>query len=356
MKKFIINVGIFCIPFGILTSLYVVLDPFKVLYHYDSYFNEKENGAVFLNSDYVATSNFENKFKLTGYNSFIIGNSRAWFYRISDWQEYIGNEPAYHFDAAGETLYAMHKKILYLDRLDVPIKNALLVMDQELLSSIELKKTHLGMISPQLVNNQNWFDFHAASLKGFFNLQFMYCYFDLKMNGKVKPYMVKNNLVESRPFGYNAETNELSFYYFEHLIERDEYYTNERMKVFYTRNEDVKYAPVSIYEPQKEMLTDIAAVFKKHGTNCHVIISPLYCQQYLAMADLEFLNITFGKDNVHDFSGVNPVTRDYTNYYESSHYRPSAAKKLLDHVYGQSQDIMDNELRAELKELDVRKN
>ena len=41
----------------------------------------------------------------------------------------------------------------------------------------------------------------------------------------------------------------------------------------------------------------------------------------------------YGAENVYDFSGINEFTKDYHNYYESGHYRPSLGNKLLERIY-----------------------
>ncbi len=333
MKKFILKISFFSLPFLIILSLYFIFDPFKVLYEYDSYFDKRVNGTIFLNTDYVATSNFENNYKQHKYTSFIFGNSRAWFYRISDWKKYIGNEPAYHFDAAGENLYALHKKILYLDEKNVDIKNALIVLDKSILSNTEPKTGHLGIISPQLVNYENWLDFHVASITGFLNIQFIYAYLDFKITGKLKPYMYTNHLIESRPFRYNPVTNELSFHYYDRLINNNQYYTEEKKKEFYSRSDTEKFSPPTIGQSQEKMLREIYSVFQKHNTRFRIIISPLYDQEHIAREDDIILYSIFGKSNVYDFSGKNAITEDFSNYYEISHYRPPIAGKLLQHVY-----------------------
>ncbi len=333
MRKFVIKIGLFSLPFIIIIALYFVFDPFKVLYQYDSYFDRKENGTVFLNTDYVATANFDNRYNEEKFNSFIFGNSRAWFYRISDWQDYIGKEPAYHFDAGGETLYAMHKRVLYLDRKDVEIKNALIILDHSILSAVEPKKGHLGMLSPQLVDYENSFDFHVANVKGFLNILFLYGYLDYKISGKLKRYMFRKRLIESRPFAYDPVTNELTFYYYDSLIKNNRYYTDERMEEFFERNQEETYSPATIMQPQKVMLEEMAQVLRKHNTEYRIIISPLYNQEFLAKEDLTYLKGLFGSSNVYDFSGINSITEDFSNYYEKSHYRPPVADKVMRQAY-----------------------
>jgi hypothetical protein len=333
MKKFLFKIIVFFIPFMVITVLYFILDPFKVLYTYNSYFDSSVNGVVFLNTDYVSTKNFDNHYDEFRYNSFIFGNSRAWFYQLSDWKKHIGKESAYHFETAGEALYSIHKKVLYLDKKGVDIKNALLVLDHEILVQDGPKDGHLGIIAPQLVKNQNLLSFHIASLKGFFNIEFLFAYFDFTISGKVKAYMMRHKLLDHRPFTYDYKSNELKYVHYEKLILRNEYYTEERMKVFFDRDSIPSITTVSISENQKLMLGDILTVFEKHETNFKIIISPLYNQKKLAHEDLIYLKSLFGGQNVFDFSGKNSFTEDYQNYYESSHYRPHVAEKMLEIVY-----------------------
>jgi hypothetical protein len=333
MKKFIYKTLLFFLPFVFLAVLYFITDPFKVLYKYDSYFDNSVNGVVFLNTNYVSTSNFDNHFEKFQYNSFIFGNSRGWFYKTSDWKKHIGKEPAYHFTTGGESLYAIHKKILYLDSKGVDIKNALLVLDYDILVQDEPKSGHLGIMAPQLEDYQNWFQFHLASLKGFYNVEFLYAYIDFIVSGRVKTYMERSKLLDNRPFRYNYKTNQISFAQYEQLISNNEYYTDERMQVFYNRDDKTSYSPASIEAKQKKMLLEIFLVFKNHKTNYKIIISPVYSQERLAKEDLSYLQSLFGNQHVFNFSGKNKFTEDYNNYYESSHYRPHVARELLRIVY-----------------------
>ena len=120
MKKFLINIiGFAIVPLLIVISwlfVYISIDPFKVIWHYDNFFDNNAEACVALNQDYVSTKTFDNNYKKYLYNSFIFGNSRSRFYKISDWKGHIGQKNSgFHFDASSEALYALHKKILYVD-------------------------------------------------------------------------------------------------------------------------------------------------------------------------------------------------------------------------------------------------
>lgn len=342
MKKFLLRLFHFSlyglIPLLLVAIIYIYYDPFKVLYHYDSFYDDSSSKArVTLNQDYVSTITFINNNPKIKYNSFIFGNSRSIFYQISDWKKHLkDNAVCYHFDASGETIWAIDKKVKYIDELGCDIQNILLILDYATLIQDKPKSDHLGIISPALVNNSNFFKFHRTFFSAFLSPKFFYAFMDYKISNKIKPYMVNEYLLDDRKRSYDKKTNELRFDYFEDLIKENKYYTPERLSKFYKRDTTTqKYYPKCIYDNQKLILEDIASITQKHKTNVKVIINPLYDQLKLNQDDLAYLNTLFGEDNVFDFSGINQFTNDYKNYYESSHYRPHIARKIMEMVYSE---------------------
>lgn len=84
-------------------------------------------------------------------------------------------------------------------------------------------------------------------------------------------------------------------------------------------------------------LQQIVDLCKAHNIELAVIINPLYRWTYLANDQASFdafkrrlADIT----DYYDFSGVNDVTIDEMNYYETSHYRPQVGRRILARIYG----------------------
>lgn len=336
MKKFLTHslrfatVGI--LFFILLMILYVSLDPFKVLYDYDRFIADNAKAYIALNRDYVSTTTFDNNYKKEHYNSFIFGNSRSIFYEVDDWYQHIGtNNSAYHFDASSESLYALNKKIKYLDRKDVSIDYALLIVDKSLLEMGNQKQGALFNISPQLLNNKNLISFHFTNLKTFCAPKFFIPATYYELTGNVFPFF--KNALDYRQRVYNPKTNEVKFSKFETMIDNGEFYTNDRIKAFYKRSSKNIYANSVMGKSQELLLQEIYDIFKKQRTNYKIIISPLYDQIKMNGDDLNYLNTVFGKTNVFDFSGMNRFTQDYSNYYDWSHYRPHVAKDLMKIIY-----------------------
>lgn len=338
MQKFLRNIIRFALlPVCILVFLlivYCILDPFKVLYKYDNFFDKNSSGTIGLNKDYVSTENFTSHYKSANYNSFIFGNSRSFNYKISDWQIYLeGKNNCYHFDAANETLFGIEKKIRLLNRLNIPIENALLVLDRFTLQTDQSRPGHLFIISPRLVDNSNFLEFHWTHFRTFLSPVFLYAFTDFKLSGQVKPYMQQNFLINSTRFSYDPVSNEITMPETDSLIRSGNFYTPEILNYFYKRDSLEKISPPVIFENQKKLLHQINDVLISKRTTVKLIISPLYDQERLNPADLIFLQNVFGKENVYDFSGINPITSDYRNYYESSHYRSETAAELMQMIY-----------------------
>lgn len=334
MKKFIISVLSFLSTLVIVLGIYILLDPFKVIKSYDNLIDTNAQGDVGLNTDYIATTTFDKSYKKKNYNSFIFGNSRSIFYQVTDWEKHLPpNSSCYHFNANSETIYSLYKKIQYIDKKNLSIKNALLVIDYSIITCDKPRAGHLFIISPHLVNNTNVIKFHLTFLKAFLTPKFLCAYIDFKISGKIKPYMTRKNLLDDTPVNYELVTNEIRYDYFEELISQNYYYSPERMSAFYERDTMLKYSPIAINVNQKIILRCIHDIFKKHNTNFKFIISPLYDQIKLNPIDLEYLKTLFGESNVFDYSGINKFTIDYKNYYEDSHYRPHVAREILNEIY-----------------------
>ncbi len=341
MKRFFITFLIFLLPFIIIFSAYIVFDPFMVIKHYDTFYDRNAKGRVVLDKDYMSTATFDNNYRKEHYNSFIFGSSRSFFYQVSEWKKHLqGQSNCYHFDAYGESLYALYKKIKYIDSKDVKIKNALLIFDNELLAQDKAGTDHLFAISPQLEHYRNFFSFHLEFLNAFLSPDFFRAYIDFKLTGKVKPYMYESHSIDDRPIGYDMTTNETRFDTNEYLIAKGNYYTKDILKGFGTLKRDTvqKYSPIAIEENQKIMLREIYDIFKKHKTDYRIVISPLWDQIKLNRQDLDYLIKLFGKENVFDFSGINKFTNNYTNYYERKHYRPIIANEIMTILYQNNND------------------
>lgn len=322
------------IAFSILLVSYLYYDPFQVVKKYKSFYVSGKPRYVTLNYDYVAVETFLNNYPTYKYNSFIIGSSRSRFYQMDTWSKYIHSNKCFHFDASGETIYGITKKMELLNAKKVQIANVLIVLDYLTLTGVHNSKGHLYIKHP-LLSGQNLSAFQLQFFKTYCSLNFLYAYLDFKLSGRFKPYMKTKGLLDDVPVDYDLKYNEMKLSEFDNLIESDptKYYNEKRMAEFYRQDSIKTFSPVAIREEQATMLNKIASIFKKNSTSFKIVINPLYDQNQLNKKDVNVLNQIFGEENVFDFSGINSITSDYHNYYEPSHYRPSVASKIMKQVY-----------------------
>ena len=317
MKRFLKYCLLFSLPFGLLVVWYVLLDPFKVIWHYDEYY--EPNDFVGINRGYVTTISYINKKDTYHYDSFIFGNSRSIAFHIEEWEHYLPESSVcYHFDESGGSVGGVFYKIRFINKNGC-LKNALLVVDYQLLGTNE-RNGHLVNLPPVLDDYRNVIGFHWENFSAFYDMKFLRAFFDYKLSHQYKPYM--KDLIKN-PDKANKEE----------MIKRGEYYDEEHIKVFEGKQFPDSVAKVVINEERAEMLKAIKEVFNQQNTNYKIVISPLYNQIKLNPIDLQTLYDVFGKENVFDFSGVNQWSVDYHNYYEDSHYRPCVANEIMKIMY-----------------------
>lgn len=310
--------------------LYLIIDPFKVIYKYSEQINTDKEYQITINRDFQSTQLFLWNYKKHDYDSFIFGGSNSTFYQVDTWNKFIqGN--CFHFDASRESLYGINCKLKLLDELKVNIKNALIIIDVSTFSETKNSKGHLFIKHPE-VSKESYLYFQFEMFKVFFPNS-MFVYIDLFLTGRKKPYMESYG-VGNNVWKHDTKSNQLTYYVYDQEIKNnpDSYYA-DKISYFYQRDTLQKFSGPSIYEEQEILLKSIQSILKSHKTNYKIIISPLYDQIKINTKDLNYLKQLFGTENVFDFSGINSFTNDYHNYYEAIHYRPFICDNILNIIY-----------------------
>ena len=173
MKRFLLYCAIFVLPFVVVLFPYFITDPFKVLHHYDNYYEtEGKDYYIDVNRSHVSTQMFiQNKDKYQ-YDSFILGSSRSGYYMVDDWKQYLPDSAScFHFDGYGESLCNVHKKLKFIDGKS-PIRNVLLCIERDLLWQTKQEYGHLFVLPPCLVEN-NFGAFHMAFIRAYLSPKFL---------------------------------------------------------------------------------------------------------------------------------------------------------------------------------------
>lgn len=332
LYTFIRRLLVLAIPVDVIFVVYLLLDPFKVIWSYDRFFDDNV-AHVGLNMDHVSTENFLSRNPSMHYNAFIFGNSRSQYWQTEYWQRYIGRQVrCYHYFGNGESLYNMSKNVQFVANSGSNIDYALLIVDASLLSQTEARTGHLSCTPPKTVGYRNVVQFHATNFVAFLHPVFVYTYIDYQVSKTLKPYMLERFYFE-QPVVYDANSNEIVDQMFDQAIDNGTYYTDQRRQRFQGKQFPDSISLSVLGEENIRMLRDIADILHRHHTQYKVVINPLYDQIRFNPADLRVLRDIFGASSVYDFSGKNSITSDYRNYYEDSHYRPFIARQLMDSLY-----------------------
>ena len=332
MKRFLLIIILFCVPFIVILVPYLITDPFKVIYDYDVYAENGKPMYVNINRGYVSTQMYKQNKDKYHYDSFIFGSSRSGFYKINDWKPYLSDSAScFHFDGYGESLYQVYKKIQYIDGKS-PINNVLLCVDEQLLSNVTPMYTHLHYLSPCLNNNNDVLSFQFAAFRAYLTPSFFVGYLDFKLSGRVKSYMIEQQIIDTTTYIYDMVGNEAGKADVKGLND-SAYYTPQKRALFYERpTQQQYYSKCIIGEEQQRLLREIKTIFDKNHTNYKIIINPVYDQKKFQEADMAILRSIFG-ERLYDFSGINEYTNDYHNYNDLSHFKSYIAADIIKTIY-----------------------
>lgn len=323
VRRLTTRVFFFMSPAALLLGVYIVRDPFCVLRDHARYY---DHNPVVTNRDWVSTTLYERGVRTEKYDAFIFGNSRSLAFRCADWIAPKSELHCFHFDAWYETLFGVWSKIRFIDREGLPLDKALLVLDASVLRFTTDSTGHLLMKHPD-TSGAGMLHFQEASLSAFFS-DFAFKYLGLRLRADQSAQTGDD--LDLFDWEQIPETNDLIFAAYDHAIakEGDAYWTN-RSAIFERPEAPPAADVITIETRQREMLSDIAAIFSKHHTDAQIVIPPLYDRRPMATADVTTLRAIFGPPAVSDFSGTNAFTADTHNYYEKSHFRPPVAQAIL---------------------------
>ena len=318
-------------PLLLVIGSYFIYDPFRVLYHYDNLYKDF---LVNINRDYASSQLFIQNNPSNRYDSFIFGSSRTMAYHTKEWKKHFKDSiHPYVFDASSERAMGIWTKIKFLDKEQVPIKNALIIICTDQNFTYNQQADGLLFVRhPKVDSTKNFLQFQAVFFSNYLKDYFFIRYLDHKILDKQNKQFSKN--MEFIEVFVDSISNDLYRTDLNLRIEEDSLQYYEQVNhFFYERNNQVQYSEDQIDERMQGMFKDIKAIFDKHKTNYKIVISPLYSQSKINNHDLDFLNRIFGSQQVHDFSGINSITNNKFNYYENSHYRPSVGKFIMDSIY-----------------------
>lgn len=329
IKKIFLYFLIGTLPFILLIIGYIIFDPFRVVWQYDNY----SNLHIIPNRDYVTTEMFLKNRANEKYNSIIFGSSRTLAFNPESWKKHIGKDSRpFIFDASGETIFGIYKKLIFLEKLNNELDKVLIIICPDLTFQTTTNSPGHLFIKHPATSKESWITFHLTFLKSYFNTYFLRAYYEYTFTKNIRPFMF--DYIEFRNIYFHPITNSMTIEDKELEINLDpEKYYKEREEIFWMRSESRQEYDAFIGLTQEKMLAEISRILTEKNSDFKIIISPLYEQKEINEKDLAKLNEIFGRNRVFNFSGINEITQNSRNYYESSHYRPSVGDSILSYIY-----------------------
>ncbi|MFL5753987.1 MAG: hypothetical protein ACJ76F_11315 [Bacteroidia bacterium] len=324
MRRLIVRVVILLGPFLLIAVFFFAADPMRIIYAYPSPVIK----GVLMNDRLFQARYLEKHFD--EYHSFILGSSRSKSFKTYEWKKYSKADSCFHLGVNDETLYGLTKKLCYLNEKGVRLSHVLLVLDHRLLSMDKNQDAHIFREYPS-VSGESRAEFYKRFVIGFFKPAFLRAYLDWQLHHEYKAYM--KNYIFKEHFEYIPVTGDINYIEYENEIRKDSARYYERIKgQFYVRDPEASLPALS--QQGKLMLQGVSKLFGAQHTDLRIVITPNYDQAKLSRADLFFLEKTFGKEKVFDYSGINEMTKDVGNYYEEKHFKPYIASRIIKEIYG----------------------
>lgn len=319
MRRFLLKICIWAIlPLITLISFYIWIDPFRVARPFSvEYFLQRNIAKT--NREYFSYHLFLQNDPTCQFNSFIFGSSRTHALNSYQWSECLGEEArAFIFSSWRENIKGIFQKITYLDKQDIRIDNALILLDCGAIYSFNTLDGEAPLTN------------HFYKLSGETLLRYHWDYFSAFISKPSKIYdMVRDALndtvmiVQVDTITNDANVNNrllIRPLYPEEIIVHEKQPTEEHVLESLLTDELKKY------------LIHIRSVFDKHNTNFKVVIVPNYYKEKINLDDMRFINNVFGELNVYDFSGDSEWTAP-NFYFDVEHFNEYVGWKLLEEIY-----------------------
>ena len=334
ITRFVLLSLLALLPVLLLFGVYVVKDPFHVLRPYDGNAPASTDTVqLTVNTCYVSTEAFRFFEPSRHFDSFIFGSSISGYYRIKDWAKYLpaGASP-FHFNASRETLHGILNKLNYLEDCGVIVKNALIVMEDEMLKRQPLDGDILYVQHPLTASNVSWWKFHQLYFNAFRHPELVaYTLWPSAATTRLvldKGYATTDipDRIEPINEGYYRWADSVI------AVNPDEFFTPEHLAHYEQPMRKMPHFD-KINPAVQELLTGIAQALKRHNTDYQIIIPPHYAWEAISSNDLYTLKEIFGTERVHDYSHDPDMCTNLRYYYDDGHVIAQQCARLMDSAY-----------------------
>ena len=332
-KRFVLRSLLALSPVLLLVGFYVIKDPFRVIRPYQGrVYQPGDTMSLTINWGHVTIESFKYFDPQYHFDSFIFGSSLSGYYRIQDWRRHLpGDAVPFHFNATRETLTGILNKLNWLTGRGVKIKNALLIIEDEMLKRKPLDSDVLYVQHPQTAPNVSWWKFHQLFFNAYRHpelVAYLVCPGPMTQRVLDKGYATTDITTRIEPIneGYYRWADSVI------AVQPDVFFTPEHIERY--RHGLTKMPLPSKITPEVEsLLQSIADVLSRQGTNYHIIIPPHYATEAIDSRDLYMMERIFTSQRVHDFSHDADMGSNLRYYYDDGHLIAQQCARLMDSAY-----------------------
>ena len=318
------------VPVLLLAAVYFVTDPFKTLRPFSlTYFDST-------NRDYLSSELFLLNVDEQQYDSYIFGSSRGCGINSYHWLKYLPEgSKQFLFQAWSETITGIDQKVTYIDEHQYELRNVLILIDiPGTFAEDQLPMKALSIKDPRFSGQPCWL--YQATLL-----------FDFLQKPSEWVKAVKHRLHPRRPAvvfdpvsnDWEKGNRDLDVNVLPERTGLKNLSRTARAAFFknYVDNPNVVIpAPKSVIDDSMiRMMNHIREIFRRHGTDYRIVVTPGYCYKYPAISsrDFDILRSIFGEDAVFDFSGRMDMTSDYDNFSDANHFGSSLGWQMIEEMY-----------------------
>ena len=337
IKKFVCRSLLALLPVALFAVIYLVVDPFKVVHPYDGIsIAPGETLERMPNKRYVAVEGLKYYNPTRHYDSFIFGSSISSNFTAAAWAKHLPDSASiYHFTAGAETLSGIRDELRYLIDHDIPVRHALMIMEEEMFSRPkryeEMPFVPHYDVSPAITR----LHFHRLHFNAFRD-PYIFLYKLWPTQG-LADKLVEDGKMSTIPSGRDELINEDSSRGLDSLIlgNPEQYYGERMWLVDMVPTPDPK--PLSIGDEAQQTLREIADMLNSHHIDCVIIVPPQFRKSALSAIDHAILCEIMGEDRVNDFSGDDELIHDLHSYYDGVHILTYRCSQLIDRCYSRRQ-------------------
>lgn len=332
-KKFVCRSLLALLPVAAYVALYLTLDPFRVVHRYNGISIEQGDTLERIpNKRYVAIEGLKFYNPSRHYDSFIFGSSISSNFTVDAWKKHLPDSASvYHFTAGAETLTGVRDELRYLLDHGVPVRHALLVMEEEFFRRPTRYNEMPYVPHYDVSADISRLHFHHVHFNAFRD-PYMFLY-QVWPSQWLVDKLLEDGKMTTIPSGRDELTNEDSSRGLDKIVLADPRAYYGQMPWLVEMRPQPNPMPLSIDDHAAGLLREIAAMLQKHHVDYVVIVPPRFRSQPLSGVDHATLCEIMGKDHVNDFSADSTLIHDLHSYYDGVHILTHRCTELIDRSY-----------------------